>query len=204
MSTTVFPTGGRSVVEQMCAKFPELHVNDDAKQRDLITKIQQQFVYQYGASWGGKKRTGLSDAEKSKDSMAFLEPSGACSTWDTFQGNTEATILVQDGAPPDFADMPASEATFMAVAAYDWLGDDETETETEPPPSNQAVEAILEALEQLQTSQDNDTAQILERSDANTQRIVDQIDGIKTQVEESLQKALAILIHRKRDDAPVA
>jgi hypothetical protein len=200
MSSTVFPTGGRSVVEQMCAKFPELHVNDDAKQRDLITKIQEQFVYQYGASWGGKKRTGLSDADKSKDSMAYLEPTGACSTWDVFQGNTEATILVQDGQPPNFPDMPPEEATFMVVTAHDWLG---TTPATQPPPDNtEIVGAIVaEILNAIAASE----AAIMAHDDANTQRIVDQIDGIKTQVEESLQKALVLILAKRRrnPDEPV-
>jgi hypothetical protein len=198
MSSTVFPTGGRSVVEQMCAQFPELHVNDDAKQRDLITKIQEQFAYQYGASWGGKKRTGLSDEEKSKDSMAFREPSGNCSTWDTFQGNAEATILVNDGAPPDFPDMPPADATFMPVTPHDWLGDDPN---PEPPPVDETdVEDIYAILEVMQTQQAEDTQLLLARDDANTQKILDTIDSIKTQVEESLQKALALIVIKRRGE----
>jgi hypothetical protein len=198
MSTTVFPTGGRSTVEQMCAKFPELHVNDDAKQRELITKIQEQFVHQYGAKWGGKKRTGLSDADKSKDSMAFLEPAGTCSTWDTFQGNTEATILVHDGTPPDFPDMPPADATFMAVTAHDWLG---VEVETVPPPVAQTdVDDIYAMLEVLQHQQSEDTAMLMAHDDANTQKILDMITSIKDQVEESLQKALALIVIKRRGE----
>lgn len=202
MSTTVFPTGGRSTVEQMCAKFPELHVNVDEKQRELITKIQEQFVYQYGAAWGGKKRTGLSDADKSKDSMAFLEPSGACSVWDTFQGNEEVTILVHDGDAPSFPDLPPAEATFMPVTAHDWLG---VAPEPEPPPVDQTtLDDVYAKLEAMTTQQAEDTVALMAHDDANTQRILDTIDSIKTQVEESLQKALAlIVIHRKRDDEPV-
>ena len=206
MSTTVFPTGGRSIVEQMCAKFPELHVNDDAKQRDLITKIQEQFVYQYGAAWGGKKRTGLSDADKSKDSMAYLEPSGACSVWDVFQGNTEATILVQDGTPPNFPDLPPAEATFMPVTAHDWLGVAPT---PEPPPVDQTtIDDLFAKMEALGEQQEQDTQALMAHGDANTQHILDTIDSIKTQVEESLQKALAIWLLKQRrepdDTAPAA
>ena len=122
MSTAVFPNGGRSVVEQMCAKFPELHVNDDAKQRTLTTRIQEQFVYQWGRKWGGKKRTGLSDDFKSKDSMAYDEGGGFVSTYDMFQGNEAVTILVHDGNYPDHPDQPPSDAVFMAVEPRDWLG----------------------------------------------------------------------------------
>jgi hypothetical protein len=66
------------------------------------------------------------------------------------------------------------------------------------------IDDVYAYLEVLQTQQAEDTQLLLARDDANTQKILDTIDSIKTQVEESLQKALAIIIHRKRDDAPVA
>jgi hypothetical protein len=76
----------------------------------------------------------------------------------------------------------------------------------EPPPTDQATaDLILEVLETLQATQTADTATILARDDANTQRILDTIDSIKTQVEESLRKVLlAYLARRRRDDEPVA
>lgn len=70
----------------------------------------------------------------------------------------------------------------------------------EPPEESTDLDEIFDLLETLEIQQANDTAAILARDDANTQRILDTIDSIKTQVEESLQKALAILIHRKRDE----
>lgn len=75
----------------------------------------------------------------------------------------------------------------------------------EPPPVDQTdIDDVYAQLEALAAQQAQDTQLLLAHDDANTQRIVDQIDGIKTQVEESLQKALAlIVIHRRREDEPV-
>jgi hypothetical protein len=76
--------------------------------------------------------------------------------------------------------------------------------ELPPPPDQATADLILEVLETLQTTQDADTATILARDDANTQRILDTIDSIKTQVEESLRKVLlAYLVKRRREDEPV-
>jgi len=58
---------------------------------------------------------------------------------------------------------------------------------------------LFEILETMQIQQANDTAAILARDDANTQRILDTIDSIKTQVEESLQKFLLIYLRRRED-----
>jgi len=81
----------------------------------------------------------------------------------------------------------------------------EDDPDPEPPPVDQTdIDDVYAYLEVLQTQQAEDTQLLLARDDANTQKILDTIDSIKTQVEESLQKALAIIIHRKRDDAPVA
>jgi hypothetical protein len=76
---------------------------------------------------------------------------------------------------------------------------------TPPPPEETTdLDEVFELLETLEIQQANDTAAILARDDANTQRILDTIDSIKTQVEESLQKALAaVIIHRRREDEPV-
>jgi len=75
----------------------------------------------------------------------------------------------------------------------------------EPPPVDETtLDDVYAYLEVLQVQQAEDTQLILARDDANTQRILDTIDSIKTQVEESLQKALAlIVIHRRREDEPV-
>jgi hypothetical protein len=78
-----------------------------------------------------------------------------------------------------------------------------TPPEPDPPPEEVSDEELFEILENLEIQQANDTAAILARDDANTQRILDTIDSIKTQVEESLQKALAlIVVHRRREDDP--
>ena len=68
------------------------------------------------------------------------------------------------------------------------------------PPDAQDIEDIYAILETLGAQQANDTAAILARDDANTQRIIDLIDGIKTQVEESLQKALFLYLRRREED----
>ena len=197
MSTAVFPNGGRSVVEQMCERFPELHVNDDEKQRQLTTRIQEQFAYQWGGHWGGKKRTGLSDSQKSKDSMAYLESSGLCSTWDMFQGNAEATILVVDGQPPNFPDQPQSEATFMAVAGRDWLGVPSPGPGPGPGPEP-AEDEILATLHAMQAQQAQDTGQILALDNFNTDRILTRLNEIVEQFEKSLKEILVIYLAMNR------
>jgi len=184
----------------MCAKFPELHVNDDEKQRELSTRIQQQFVHQYGDRWGGKKRAGVDDSLKSKDSMAYRESSG-CSTWDMFQGNAAATILVHDGAPPDFPDMPPSDATFMAVEGRDWLGVP-TIPDVPAADNDEKLDKILENQDESQKQASRNTAQIIARDDYNTQRVLDKIDDIKTQMEETLKKVLAAYLVNNRPDQP--
>jgi hypothetical protein len=73
--------------------------------------------------------------------------------------------------------------------------------EIPPPDTGEIVgELVTEILNAIAASE----AAIKAHDDANTQRILDTIDSIKTQVEQSLQKALAlILIKRRRaDDVP--
>jgi len=71
------------------------------------------------------------------------------------------------------------------------------EPEPPQPPDVQDIEDIYAQLQALQTQQADDTATILAHDDYNTQRILDTIDSIKTQVEESLQKALVIYLRRR-------
>jgi hypothetical protein len=189
MSSVVFPNGGRSVVEQMCAKFPDLHVNDDAKQRELTKRCQQQFAYQWGNRWGGKKRAGGGDP--SKDSMAYLEPSGNCSTWDMFQGNSAATILVHDGAPPDFPDMPPTDAEFIPATARDWLGVPVT---APPDAAGSGGGSDSAQLDEIQSQMAQDQGQLVALDNFNTDRILQRIDDVKNQMEESLKKVLAIYL----------
>lgn len=129
MSMTVFPNGGRAIVDGMKAKFPELAVNEDEKQRQLTKKIGEQFVHSYGPAWGNKKRTGLGDEFQSKDSMAVVELDGTISVWDMFQGNADVTVLVNDGDLPSHPNLPTSEAAFMPRQPVDHLG-----TQPDPPP----------------------------------------------------------------------
>ena len=71
----------------------------------------------------------------------------------------------------------------------------------EPPPVDETdVEDIYAILEAMQGQQVEDTQLLLARDDANTQRILDTIDSIKTQVEESLQKALALIVIKRRGE----
>jgi hypothetical protein len=71
----------------------------------------------------------------------------------------------------------------------------------EPPPVDETdVEDIYAILEAMQGQQAEDTQLLLARDDANTQKILDTIDSIKTQVEESLQKALALIVIKRRGE----
>jgi len=120
--STPFPNGGRAIVEKMAARFPALFVNEDEKQRQLTTKIGEQFAFTFGAQWGNKKRAGLSDDFRSKDSVAVREADGTTSVWDLFSSGL--AILVNDGdlpVPGSHANLPPSEATFMPCQPIDHL-----------------------------------------------------------------------------------
>lgn len=164
---THFPSGGRAVVDAMCAKFPELFVNEDDKQRVLIERIGEQFTHTYGPQWGNKKRAGLSDAFRSKDSIAVKEPDGSISVWDVFQGSSPVVILVQDGTPPDHPKLSTDEATFMACQPFDHLG--MGGGSTEPPSSD--LEARVEALEYQNAEQQNAINQQLAIIASHTSRL---------------------------------
>ena len=161
MSTTVIPHGGREIIERMTRKFPELFVNVDEEQRKLTTKIAQQFVFVYGLQWGNKKRAGLSDDFKSKDSLACLESDATISIWDMFSSGLD--ILVQDGQAPAFPNDSPGNTTFMPVEPFNWLGDAGPEP-PDPPPDNGKLEARVKALEDAQAAQldiNDDLAQAL-------------------------------------------
>jgi hypothetical protein len=141
--TTAFPTGGREIVERMTRQYPELFVNDDDLQRKLTQRIGEQFALVYGPKWGNKKRAGLSDEHRSKDSLAVQEDDGTTSVWDMFSSGLD--ILVHDGDQPipgTHANLPPSEATFMPCEPRNWLDD----SPGEPPPASD-LEDRLEALE---------------------------------------------------------
>jgi len=74
-----------------------------------------------------------------------------------------------------------------------------------PPPEETILDQILDTLDSMAAEQAKNTAEIMAHDDANTQRILDTIDSIKTQVEESLQKALVLILAKRRrnPDEPV-
>ena len=120
--STPFPSGGRAIVEKMAAQFPALFVNDDEKQRQLTTKIGEQFAFTFGSQWGNKKRANLSDDFRSKDSIAVREADGTTSVWDMFSSGM--AILVNDGdlpVPGSHANLPPSEAAFMPCTPVNHL-----------------------------------------------------------------------------------
>jgi uncharacterized coiled-coil protein SlyX len=161
---TLFPNGGRALVEAMCAKFPDLHVNEDEKQRELTERINQQMKYQFGQGWGGKVRAGLDPVQfRSKDSQAFLETDGTISVWDLFQGNADVTILVQDGAEPDHPHLSPDEAYFIDVIARDWLAGSVPEPGTPVPEPGTDLESRVAELEAEVAAQDEDIAALFAR-----------------------------------------
>lgn len=134
--STPFPVGGRAIVERMAAMFPELFVNDDDQQRHLTTLIGEQFAFTYGPKWGNKKRAGLPDDFRSKDSVAVWEPDGTISVWDLFSSGM--AILVNDGdlaVPGTHAHLPPSEATFINCQPVNHLGGEPLPGELPLPPS---------------------------------------------------------------------
>lgn len=167
---TAFPVGGRSIVERMTQKFPELFKNDDELQRELTRKINQQFAFTYGPKWGGKKRAGVPDALQSKDSQAVLEPDGTTSVWDMF--SSSLAILVNDGdlpIPGSHANLPPSEATFMPAAPFDYLGIGGSVPPDPAPPSDH--EARIAALEATVAEQDALIQVLLDQDQALAARV---------------------------------
>ena len=111
--------------------------------------------------------------------------------------------LPMNGGPeaPDAARIPDWRQPTADLAQID----SSTPTPVPPEPVDQQdIDDIYASLEALQVQQAQDTQLLLAHDDANTKKILDLIDSIKTQVEESLQKALAVyLLRRDRgDDAP--
>jgi uncharacterized coiled-coil protein SlyX len=158
MSTTAFPTGGRAIVERLAAMFPDLFVNDDDQQRQLTIKIGEQFAFSYpGRWWGNKKRAGLSDAFRSKDSIAVKEDDGTTSVWDLFSSGL--AILVHDGdlpVPGTHANLPSSEAEFMPCEPVNHLGGNPLPGEVPDPPSTpdtSELEARVKDLERRTSDQ---------------------------------------------------
>ena len=119
-----FPVDAFDVMRQLYAKFPVLVQGDEDQRRVLIRICAEQIAYVLGARWGNKKRAGLGDAFRSKDSIAYLEDDGTCSVWDTQHGVTRA-LIVRAGSEPNYPHLPVSDATFMTVQPTDHLGLDQ-------------------------------------------------------------------------------
>jgi hypothetical protein len=98
---------------------------------------------------------------------------------------------------------PARIADWRAPSAeLAQVGTTPTPGPTPPPETSEIVGAIVaEIINAIAASE----AAIMAHDDANTQRILDTIDSIKTQVEESLQKALVLILAKRRrnPDEPV-
>ena len=177
--TTPFPVGGRAIVDQLVAKFPALAVNDDDLQRQLTIKIGEQFAHSYGPRWGNKKRAGLSDDFRSKDSLAVQEFDGTTSVWDLF--SSSVAILVNDGdlpAPGTHANLSPGEATFMPCEAVNHLGLNEPAPDPEPEPDPEIDPREIRML--LTTA-----IVSLEEVKATVRMLTDVITGLAAVISES-------------------
>jgi len=120
--------------------------------------------------------------------------------WDVVTDNgSEALPLNGDAHGPDPARIPDWRQPTAELAQ---IGTTPTPGPTPPPETSEIVGAIVaEILNAIAASE----AAIMAHDDANTQRILDTIDSIKTQVEESLQKALVLILAKRRrnPDEPV-
>ena len=176
--------------------------NQDAVEQDkgLLTRRAAYYVYsQRNPAHGLLAKTSGNNSQGYSVDWILSNVDG--DGWDiATDDGVNALPLNGDAHGPDPARIPDWRAPTKELAQID------DEFEPEPPPVDQTdLEDIYAQLAALQTQQTQDTQTILAHDDANTQRILDTIDSIKTQVEESLQKALAlVVIHRRRDDdAPV-
>jgi hypothetical protein len=113
--------------------------------------------------------------------------------WDiTTDDGVNALPVNGDQHPPDPSYIPRWRQPTADLAQID-------ETTPEPPPVDQTtLDDVYAKLEAMTTQQAEDTIALMAHDDANTQRILDTIDSIKTQVEESLQKALLVILARRR------
>ena len=155
MSSTSFPRGGRAIIERMTRKFPDLFVNNDEVQRKLTQKVGEQFRFTFGDRWGNKKRQGLADTFRSKDSIAVKEDDGTISVWDMFSSGLD--ILPNDGdlaAEGTHRNLSPNEHAFMEVDPINWLNDERPPSKPEEPPQNRLVfEQLFERLEQVKANQ---------------------------------------------------
>ena len=71
---------------------------------------------------------------------------------------------------------------------------------TTSPPSDEKLDEIIEMLHRDREVQARDTASIIARDDLNTQRIIEKLDDIKDQAEETLKKFLVLWMARQADE----
>jgi len=120
--------------------------------------------------------------------------------WDiATDDGTQALPLNGDAHGPDPARIPDWRQPTAELAQ---IGTTPTPGPTPPPDNSEIVSAIVaEILNAIAASE----AAIMAHDDANTQRILDMITSIKDQVEESLQKALVLILAKRRrnPDEPV-
>jgi hypothetical protein len=120
-----FPQRGVEIVNEL---YAGVNPQDDAARRLAIHRVCAQMVYELGVQWGNKKRTGLSDDFRSPDSIAWRVSDGQpVSVWDI--QSSSGQILVSAGKPPDYPNLPTSEAEFMPCAPMNYL------TPAPPPPT---------------------------------------------------------------------
>jgi hypothetical protein len=116
LAQPAFPSRGIEIVNEL---YAGVNPQDDTARKLAIHRTCSQMVFELGASWGNKKRAGLSDEFRSPDSIAYLEADGSVSVWDVQTSSGAITVFA--GKPPDYPKLPPSEAAFMACAPMNYL-----------------------------------------------------------------------------------
>lgn len=186
-----FPPQGVRIIDALAAQHADLAWGDDTQRRALVKMIGEQMAFELGPRWGNKKRTGLGDEYRSKDSIGYFEDDGTCSVWDWQDGGTR-TRKISEGDAPTYSHLPAKEATCMAVEPRNHLGAAPSPGPVAPTPSTPAPQPIPTLdLSGLSYRLDSLTAQI-ERMYADyvarDNRISSQIAGLDQKVEAVKEK----------------
>jgi len=93
--------------------------------------------------------------------------------------------------------MPPNESEFIPVTGRDWLGVPAPGPGPGPGPESPDDE-ILDTLDAIQAQMAQNQCQLVALENFNTERVLQRIDDVKSQMEESLKKVLVLYLAANR------
>ncbi len=130
-SQILFPARGVEIINGL---YRGVNPQDDNARRERIKVTCEQFRFELGARWGGKRRA--PNGPVSPDSIAYNEPDGTLSVWDIQTSGGDITVF--ENKPPDYPNLSPSEAGFVVCDAVDHLG-----AVVVPPPPVEPVPPVV-------------------------------------------------------------